>query len=532
MKTILLVCLIIGIKILSAQTLIYSGQNFNYTLVENSLDTLIIDHCNFQNITGSGLKFYDVQYVEIKNSHFINISNGAIQGSKCKEIIIRNNILDSITSFAIQLPNTTQGNEKISLRNNKISNVKNAAPETGSAIRVFHADSVFIINNSISYCHWSGIHVGRNSSIQNQQKINYLLIDSNNISFTLADGINANENISNSIVSNNTISNIAYDGIGGRPNNGDHGIYWQAPDALIEGNTIYNVLDGDLCDFGCKGLGISLRTSAQVLRNKVYNCEGQGIGYWNDHPKGKKPLIIANNIVYDNQFNAVYINGGGASSKPDSVKVFNNTLHSQPIQSNWHHSCPLAINEMQGIQEINGNILIYENHTDTNEVFRAISTSVEEFNDNMGSLGDLGFADFLGRNFDLTPKATKVINKIPSNKTYVKNDFYGNERFENHDIGAIELLGTRSMAFNNQALGIIIYPNPASKYISIKTPPKTKHRMMLFSSSGQALNYNTISENQELSIIDVSHLSEGIYFIQLVLDQSSFIERVIIYDKK
>jgi len=451
-----------------AQTIRYSGQVINTSLSYTNIDSLIIDNCRFENITESALQFTNIHYVRIKNSVFNNIGNGAIGGSGCNTILIENNEFDSIYNYAILSTNTTLRNVSLRISSNFISNIFNTTAETGTAIRAFNTDSVIITNNYISNCQWSGIAAGRNSSIQAQQRINYLFIGSNAISFTASDAISAQENILKSEVRNNVISNVAVDGIGGRPNFGDHGMYWQAPDAIIEGNEIFNVFDGQNCALGCKGLGISLRTSAKVLRNKIYNCESNGIGYFNDHPTGTEPLLIANNVVYDNQYSGIYINGTSSNTKPNTLLIYNNTIMNGLMPGLWHHSCPVGINGMPGTQNVNGNILIYENVSDTTQTFwyNNTNTSIESFLYNVQKTGDIGFADYIHRNFDLTNAASIAIDKIPFQSNYVTHDFYNNQRVNNGDIGAIELQNVTALNSEIQA-DFSLYPNPTGDFTKI-----------------------------------------------------------------
>ena len=101
--------------------------------------------------------------------------------------------MDSISSFAIKIPTSNYRSKYVRIANNVISNINKSKNQTGP--KVFNVDSLLILDNNISYCEWSGIAVGRNSNVQNQQKTNYLLIDHNDISYTLSDGLSAQGNI-------------------------------------------------------------------------------------------------------------------------------------------------------------------------------------------------------------------------------------------------------------------------------------------------------------------------------------------------
>jgi hypothetical protein len=114
---------------------------------------------------------------------------------------------------------------------------------------------------------------------------------------TYIDGIHAAQrsqedppvNHTNLIIRNNIIRNVSHN-MNWRGHY--HGMYIQAQDFLIEGNTIYDVQDGN---------GISVRSSGIVRGNTVYNVgSGDPIRYYNDHMYGPSDtLIIENNICYD-----------------------------------------------------------------------------------------------------------------------------------------------------------------------------------------------------------------------------------------
>lgn len=378
-------------------------------------------------------------------------------------------------------------------------------------------------NNRISYCESSGISIGRNLGNQAQQKVDYLLIDNNNISFTLSDGIATQENITTAIATNNDISNVAYDGTGERLSEGDHGIYWQAPDGIIEGNEIYNILDSAVQSKS--GVGISVRTSVKVLRNKVYNCQGRGIGYFNDHPKGSEPLLIANNIIYDNKFNGVYVNGSNVNvidpyqvSKPNTVLIYNNTIINEPIQELWHHSCPIAINDMQGIQNVNGNILIYEGHLDTTQVFWYSSNmNIEEYCLNIPNYMDIGFVNFDNRNLNLTNTAVSAMEKIPVSQVYVTSDFYGNQRTGNHEIGAIEFFQTTQVyPLHVEKFDFRVYPNPVSEILTIDIPCRIQDvQISLYSTDGKSISNTNVNIIHNRIKLNLSDLPNGLYMLKI-----------------
>jgi len=312
-----------------------------------------------------------------------------------------------------------------------------------------------------------GIDIGRNSSTtQTAQKVNYCHINNNQIDSVLADGIGAKENIDFALIENNTITNIAYNGIGARPTDGDHGIYWQAPNAVIRNNFISQVKDGLVS--GNYGLGISLRTNATIINNRVRHCTGGGIGYFNDHPSNGN-IFIANNVVYDCMSQGIYMNGSNGNilnpnsvSHPDSVFVFHNTVLNASIQTPMHLSAPIAFNSMTSKNYLAGNILIFETVIDTTKHIFTTNTShlVKQYNHLVS--GDINFEDYPNRILNLT-SSSSAVNFLPFGTTFVSHDILNNHRTEPHDAGAYEFIPfvTGFDTFPTKLHNIQFFPNPS-----------------------------------------------------------------------
>lgn len=464
---------------LDAQTVILSDQNITAPQYFFNKDTLKVLNCTFEDITGEALRFEKIGYVQIENCTFSNVANtiptrGAVCGRECNDVTLRNLRFSTITGTAIRFP--IDGASELSQRlgtvridSVHIENTLTNGSIHGSGILVFHTDSLYVLNSTLKNIGLNGISLGRNDQFSTQtqykQRVGYCEISSVQIDSVLGDGINAQENVEQAFVFNNQISNVAYDGVGGRPTEGDHGIYWQASGGRLEHNRIFKVHDGLVS--GKPGSGISLRTDALVNGNIIFECTGNGIGYFNDHP-GWGMLQISNNLLYDNLYNGIYINGSNWDNinpakvrRPDSLFILHNTVFNQQIQPNPVHSCPLAVRDMNSTNLLAGNLLVFEDFADTSRYIRFIEpVPSKQRIYNFLIPTDPGFVDFANRDFHLQ-KNSPAVDFIPVSHLFVTHDLEGEVRTGPHDAGAFEYQAPSSTRPEPlDTLKYFVYPNP------------------------------------------------------------------------
>ena len=77
---------------------------------------------------------------------------------------------------------------------------------------------------------------------------------------------------------------------------------------------------------------------------------------------------------------------------------------------------------------------------------------------------------------------------------------------------------------------ILLYPNPASGFITVKMPERTVSKITLYNMLGQALK--TIVDPSPLAKIDVSSLPSGMYFMSLQTSEGFVTRKVEISNKK
>jgi len=470
---------------LYSQTTIVQNLTITQQQVFANIDTLFIQNCQFTNINGEAIRFSGIDYVEISNCSFTNISNtiptrAVICGKSTSKVLLKNLDLQNISGTAIRIPfdGTALLSDRVGsviIDSVNIYNCQSTTSLLGDAIRIFHTDSLFVSNSTLKKIDNMGIDIGRNSSTtQTAQRVIYCHINNNQIDSVLADGIGAKENIDFALIENNTITNIAYDGIGARPAEGDHGIYWQAPHAVIRNNFISQVKDGLVS--GNYGLGISLRTNATITNNTVSHCTGGGIGYFNDHPSNGN-IFIANNVVYDCMSQGIYMNGSNGNilnpnsvSHPDSVFIFHNTVLNEPIQTPMHLSAPITFNNMTSKNYLAGNILIFATVMDTTKHIFTTNTShlVKQYNHLVS--GDINFEDYPNRILQLT-SSSSAVDLLPFGTTFVSHDILNNHRTEPHDAGAYEFMPfvTGLDIFPTKLHNIQFFPNPSKGQLHFKS---------------------------------------------------------------
>jgi hypothetical protein len=403
-----------------AQTLRFSGQTFTAPIpFQANLDSLIIENCTFSNFSGEAVRFENIDYVEVRNAQFHNLTNlnstrAIICGKKSAHVVLKNLAFNNIRGTAIRFPTDGESSPekrmgKVYIEQVAIHTTLDPGAMEANGIRIFLTDSLWINHCQLTRIQDNAINLGRNSSGQTQfnQRINYFDIHHNTIDSVLGNGILSAENCGTGRVHHNLITHVAYDGIGMLPAEGDHGIYWQTPGALLFSNTVLHVADGLVA--GNTGNGISLRTNARVFQNEVGFCTRNGISYWNDHP-GNSLLQGSDNLIYGTGLGGIYINGSGTNpNKPDSLFVFNNTVHNIYTSGIQHQFAPVAVNEMDSYNYLAANLLIFENVTDTN-AYIAFLGSVPSKTKVANTFGNpqADFIDVPARNYHLKETSTAI----------------------------------------------------------------------------------------------------------------------------
>lgn len=256
-------------------------------------------------------------YTRIIEELTIN-STLVLEGAEWDNTLIRNIIISDVDGDGIVLRNVNN----VRIENVTIQNV------TGTGIKLSTLGStsnVSLIGNTISNVGLDGIHSGQRTGVDH---VGLKIID-------------------------NTISRtgLSGDGLGLL-----HGIYVQSTDFIIEGNQIYESLDGN---------GISVRSSGIVRQNYIENAEKSGISYYADHAAGAgNGLLIENNIIVSaghsgsrHDINLLHIPSGQHDAVVDNIIVRDNILTNAGAN-------PVVVDPtyaQHGIQvDVTGNVVVSE----------------------------------------------------------------------------------------------------------------------------------------------------------------------------
>ncbi len=101
-------------------------------------------------------------------------------------------------------------------------------------------------------------------------------------------------------------------------------------------------------------------------------------------------------------------------------------------------------------------------------------------------------------------------------------DEYGNQSSCSFELTVETVLGTEETLLKN---AITVYPNPANNYIKINYPLTVKiNRTAIYDVNGKEI---ISGESDKNTIIDVSSLSSGLYFIQIEIRNTILIKRFV-----
>jgi hypothetical protein len=78
---------------------------------------------------------------------------------------------------------------------------------------------------------------------------------------------------------------------------------------------------------------------------------------------------------------------------------------------------------------------------------------------------------------------------------------------------------------DNEIVGLVLYPNPASSIVTIESPVTTLETITVYSITGRQLLYKEISENQ--TTLDVSGLATGTYFVRATSSNASTVVQIL-----
>ncbi len=153
-----------------------------------------------------------------------------------------------------------------------------------------------------------------------------------------------------------------------------------------------------------------------------------------------------------------------------------------------------------------------------------INNPFESYEEFPGAL--VAFAPKINTGIGTVVEAAYVLEGSPENPTVhitePGDEFNGASLIGDIPNGTVYRFTPEPLSINDFSIvDFQIYPNPASNYLNIKTQ-STNYNVTIYNSLGQKVNA-TLSENR----IDISNLSDGIYFIKIETETGSAARKFI-----
>ena len=367
-------------------------------------------------------------------------------------------------------------------------------------IRIADADSITIDSCYFYNIQGNGIRL-HPSGGSNGIQISNCVFDS-----IYGNGILAAEQHRNTKILNNRFNWIGLDTVSSENGAPHHGIYFTGYNYLIEGNRISNI-------YNAKGNCISVRSNGIVRNNVVWGATKNGIDYYSDHPAVGSLLLIENNIVYDCA-RGIKIQDGGESYVDTSIIRFNTVIIANNMCVGIGPSLSMDI-------DIYANILVRE---DGNQ-YKIWAESPFDSAKNVLSNGDIGFVDFNNNDFHIIPGC--IADSYATGLTdFPTVDFEGDIRtVSDLDAGADQIDSSTTGFYDNKPINkpIRIYPNPTSGHILLRSISQDyQFKIKLFTVTGQI-----IIEVKNQTMIDVSNVPDGVYFLSIEMNDLKEIHKII-----
>lgn len=264
---------------------IYDGLNQNKPLYIAGMQNVLIRNSTFNNIKSSDA-------IHIMDSDNVRIENVTI--------------------------NNTVGGDAIDIRYSDDVHIDDVVVDKVSGkshlngIRIWQSTDVIVEDSEVSRIFSDGQSAG--IRIAPGKLSANITIDDNHIYNTWGNGIvsDGTSKPDNPYIHDNPVpelritNNLIHDtGLTSKPNAGSptHGMYIKAQDAYIAGNTVYNSWDG---------VGISIRSTAVVKNNKIWDTKGSALSFSQQKPAGSSmKSVIENNELF---FTKNRPEGSGGSS--------------------------------------------------------------------------------------------------------------------------------------------------------------------------------------------------------------------------
>ncbi len=278
---------------------------------------------------------------------------------------------------------------------------------------------------------------------------------------------------------------------------------------IIDGTTNPPIIDN--AEEISAGIDIDSYSNTDV-QNNIYennlikNIEGAGIQISTTGDYDITDNIIRNNIIYNC--------GSLSEASGTGIWVHDNTADCQTSNNLFYNN------------------LVYNSDTEITINFRGTSTDIAGFNALTGTseyqiadniAGDPLFTDAANADYHLQANSPCI---DAGTNTLATSDFEGNDipfGSSAPDIGIYEYQGTNQTADYLQSDDIILYPNPAVDFLILSDYDSVGvDDIMFYNTSGQLIKLNILDAH----IIDISALSEGIYFVKIISSKGVTVKKI------
>ena len=338
--------------------------------------------------------------------------------------------------------------------------------------------------------------------------------------------------ISSPTITNNIIFNNSASSWGG-------GIYCNGSSSIITNNTISNnsayYCGGGIC---CDWSSLTI-TNNTISYNSASSYGGGGI-----HCYGSSSPIIINNTISNNSAN---YGGGVYCSNNNSPTITNNTISNNDATNGGALYCngnsdPTLQNTILWGNTANtsgSQVFLYDEDSDPNFYYCDVQGSTSAF-----GLNGIFYTGTYENNIDADPLfvapsdsitadwslqiGSPCINAGTPDTTGLDlptTDLAGNPRIigGHIDIGAYEYQGSASIYSVNNPDVLLIYPNPVTDYFFIETLQKSE--IEISNIEEQIIKRLTVNDN--LTTVDLSNLSSGVYIIKAKTEKGIAIKKFI-----
>ena len=360
----------------------------------------------------------------------------------------------------------------------------------------------------------------------------HIIIVNNHIHHTPGGGLRVSESSYVKIIGNeiNDCSRRSYSGthalvvtkaVIGTPNSSDDPV----SSTIIEKNTVHHNFNEIF----------SWSPSKTIITPKI--DEGKGISLQRNNLQewidGNQRILVQNNICYWNGYSGIHSNDGWHIDFVNNTNYMNSytstvtNADGEQSGNNIGMSCSGGgdINFINNIALIDtdwGGLAISVAGTDgftveNNLIYGKNGTTVNRDEDVIGIEQNTIEADPLftdADNYDFNlENGSPAINSGNTDKA-PKDDFYGNQRDNTPDIGAVEYMQPTSIK-QVESLNIEVFPNPFTDIIVIKNYTLQKKDIQLYNIAGQDFTrFITVQTGSDTKIM-TTNIPKGLYIIKI-----------------